>query len=103
MKRPDFDVIVVGAGAGGAAAAYYLTQAGLRVPEDIAVVGFDDIRMSSFLIPSLTTVHHPVKEMANQAISLLLDLIDEKNPNIEKSIIKISPDLIIRGSTGPLI
>jgi len=74
-------------------------KAGLSVPCDVSVVGFDDIDFSSFTIPPLTTVHQPLLEMGTVAAQTLLDRIEERAPFIPE--IALAPELIIRESTGP--
>lgn len=56
-------------------------QFGLRVPEDVAVVGFDDITLASHLQPTLTTVRQPLYEMGRRAIKLLLRIVDAQGTN----------------------
>ena len=68
----------------------------IRIPEDIKLVGFDDVDISQLTTPRITTVHQPIKEMAR----LSIELIDAKYNNIEvneKTILPIK--LIIREST----
>lgn len=76
-------------------------DSGLKVPDDISVIGFDDIELCSFITPRLTTVHFPKYKMAEAAVDLLLKRIE--NPEIRKPVKKILPlRLIIRESTsGP--
>lgn len=58
-----------------------LERRGYRVPEDVAVVGFDDIEKARFLTPPLTTIRQPPKELGRQAVQLLLHMLDgEKDP-----------------------
>jgi DNA-binding LacI/PurR family transcriptional regulator len=73
-------------------------EAGLRVPEDVSVVGFDDIAHASFLRPSLTTVRQPLKRMGQIAATTLLDWIEEREAY--KPEILIEPELVVRQSTG---
>jgi LacI family transcriptional regulator len=80
-------------------AIFVLHQAGLRVPDDISVVGFDDIAVASFAIPPLTTVRQPLLEMGAVAAQTLLGRIEDRVPFIPE--ISIAPELIIRNSTGP--
>ncbi|HYA64259.1 MAG TPA: LacI family DNA-binding transcriptional regulator [Candidatus Sulfotelmatobacter sp.] len=80
-------------------AMFVLHEAGFRVPEDISVVGFDDIAVASFTFPPLTTVRQPLLEMGTVAAQTLLDRIEERAPFIPE--IALAPDLIIRNSTGP--
>lgn len=73
-------------------------QLGIKVPGDIAVVGFDDIAWASLSYPPLTTVHAFLEEMGKITISRLLDLLEEPDLHPAKSIVAIS--LIIRNSCG---
>jgi LacI family transcriptional regulator len=72
---------------------------GLRVPEDISVVGFDDIQGAAFHNPSLTTIRQPLSEMGSVAARLLLQRI-RGEANVPE-MVPIHPDLIIRESTSP--
>ena len=51
-------------------------EAGLRVPEDVGIVGFDDLPFSALLTPSLTSVRQPAREMGFRAATLLFDLLE---------------------------
>lgn len=53
-----------------------LREMGLQVPADVSIIGFDDLPLSVFLTPRLTTVRQPAHEMGLQAASLLFDLLD---------------------------
>jgi LacI family transcriptional regulator len=72
---------------------------GLKVPEDISVVGFDDIEGASFYTPSLTTIRQPLRQMGEVAAHTLLKRIRglETIPNMSP----ILPELVIRESTCP--
>lgn len=72
---------------------------GLRVPEDLSVIGFDDIPSSQHIDPPLTTVRHPFGDIAQVAVKHLLDLIDGKAGPRQR--IELPSDLIVRASTGP--
>ena len=74
-------------------------EAGLSVPSDVSVVGFDDISVASFATPPLTTIHQPLFEMGTVAAQTLLDRVENRAPFVPE--IALSPKLIIRGSTGP--
>lgn len=76
-----------------------LHEAGLRVPRDISVVGFDDVAEAGYLIPPLTTVRQDFAEIGRQGVSLLKALI-EGQP-VEAPQIRIVPELIVRSSTAP--
>jgi len=71
---------------------------GLKVPEDIAIVGFDNIKMSTIFSPSLTTIGQPMYKIGEKAIHLLLDLI--KGKKIRKNQFVLDDKLIIRESCG---
>jgi LacI family transcriptional regulator len=73
-------------------------EAGLRTPEDISVIGFDDISIASFSIPPLTTVRQPLLKMGGMAAQILLDRIEERGVFTEE--VAIVPELIVRRSTG---
>lgn len=73
---------------------------GLRVPEDVSVIGFDDIPQSALLYPPLTTVRQPLEKMGQVATQMLLDMLD--NPDQPASRIELPTELVARGSTIPL-
>jgi LacI family transcriptional regulator len=76
-----------------------LLELGIRVPQDMSLVGFDDIEMSRLCIPPLTTVQQDKKAMAGEATALLLRLLG--GARIEPTAIRVPPRLIVRGSTAP--
>jgi len=76
----------------------YLNQHGIRVPDDIAIVGYDDIRVSAFLNPPLTTVRAPETSLGESAGAMLLQLINDKVPDSNQ--IYLPTKLIIRDSCG---
>ncbi|HXW57317.1 MAG TPA: LacI family DNA-binding transcriptional regulator [Candidatus Cybelea sp.] len=76
-----------------------LHEAGFRVPEDISVVGFDDIQSAAYLNPALTTVRQPLKKMGELAARTLLDRIEERAKYVPE--ITVEPELVVRKSTAP--
>jgi len=72
---------------------------GLVVPRDLSVVGFDDIPMASFTVPSLTTVHMPVDEMTALAARLAMDEPGERGSGVVESFV-VAPTLVVRESTA---
>lgn len=74
-------------------------DAGLRVPEDVSVVGFDDILSAAFQNPSLTTVRQPLRELGETAGKLLLQRVAGKDSHPD--FVTVEPDLVVRASTGP--
>ncbi len=75
-----------------------LRQRGLRVPQDIALVGFDDVPLAGYVDPPLTTIRLPTYELGWQTGDLLIRLI-RGNPPVEKSI-RLETELVIRESCG---
>ncbi len=73
---------------------------GLSVPENISLVGFDDIPMALYTIPRLTTVHFPVKKIAEYAFDLLMERINNKMINFEKKEIILNLRMVIRESSS---
>jgi DNA-binding LacI/PurR family transcriptional regulator len=77
-----------------------LHDVGLRVPQDVSVVGFDDIKEAAFQTPSLTTIRQPLHQMGALAVQTLLEQLRASNSR-EHPQIAVAPELIIRESTGP--
>jgi LacI family transcriptional regulator len=75
-----------------------LQEAGLRVPEDVSVVGFDDIAHASFCLPNLTTVRQPLKKMGRIAAETLLAHIEGSHE--VGGEIAVEPELMVRQSTA---
>jgi LacI family transcriptional regulator len=76
-----------------------LYKLGLRTPDDVSVVGFDDLPLSRLLTPALTTVRQPVREMGAQATRMLLRVIDGKP--LESPRVELATSLIVRESSAP--
>jgi LacI family transcriptional regulator len=75
-----------------------LAERGLRVPDDVSVVGFDDLRLSRFTTPPLTTVHQPAREIAERATELLLRLAGGGEVGSARHLLE--PELVVRASTA---
>lgn len=76
-----------------------ITEKGLRVPDDISIIGYDDIHASRFYAPPLTTVHQSKRRLGRQALNLLLERINQKEAgNHPLSRIDITPELVVRKS-----
>lgn len=79
-----------------------IAEAGLRVPEDISVAGYDDIQLSAFTMPPLTTVSLPRAEIANAAFHALLSAKQSDAPRpVRGEEHMVLPKLVVRKSTGP--
>lgn len=74
-----------------------LRKNGISIPEQISVLGYDDVDLDEFLNPPLTTIHQPIEQMGELAMKLLINRIS--NPEIEQQIIKLPVELVVRGST----
>ncbi len=76
-----------------------LKEAGLQVPQDVSVVGFDDVREASFYSPALTTVRQPLRKMGEIAAEIIVNRIEGKEGPSDN--VKVEPEFVIRQSTGP--
>ena len=74
-------------------------QRGLRIPQDLSVVGFDDLPLTRWVSPPMTTVRQPLAEMGRVAAEVLGDLIEGVSPRSRR--LELSTELIVRESTAP--
>ena len=75
----------------------FLHQKGISVPQDISVIGFDDVPFSSLMVPSLSTVRQPQQEMINAGVSVLTSLI--RGQEVISARCLMQPELVQREST----
>jgi LacI family transcriptional regulator len=94
---PGFDAVFAHNDLSAAGAIQALRDAGLRVPYDVAVVGFDDVPQALTTDPPLTTVHQPLREMGETAARALTGHLDGRPPATEPIVLPTS--LVVRGST----
>jgi DNA-binding LacI/PurR family transcriptional regulator len=96
-QRPQLDAVFAASDVMAAGALRCLTRAGRRVPDDVALIGFDDNALAQQLRPSLTTVRQPVEELATVAVRRLLAAMrgeqDDQSPTV------LPTELILREST----
>jgi DNA-binding LacI/PurR family transcriptional regulator len=98
-RRKDFTAVLAFNDVAAIGAVRALYDAGLHVPTDVSVVGFDDIMAAEFYTPRLTTIRQPLEAMGTAAASLLLKKIGgEAVPELTR----IEPSLMVRESTGPV-
>jgi DNA-binding LacI/PurR family transcriptional regulator len=98
LHRGDFTAVLCFNDVSAIGAIRALHDAGLSVPGDVSVVGFDDIQAASYIVPSLTTIRQPLHHMGSLAAGFLLKkLAHEKLPDT----VKVDPELVIRESTAP--
>ncbi|MBY6353638.1 MULTISPECIES: ribose operon transcriptional repressor RbsR [Enterobacter cloacae complex] len=93
-QRPQAVFIGNDAMAFGAYKALY--QAGLRVPDDMAIIGYDDIELASYMTPPLTTIHQPKDELGELAIDVLIHRMAQ--PTLQQQRLQLTPILMERGS-----
>jgi LacI family xylobiose transport system transcriptional regulator len=76
-------------------------ERGIRVPEQLSIVGYDDVPLAQWSSPSLTTVHQPLQKMAEEAARLILRLRD--GADAPTSRMDLATHLVVRDSTAPLV
>jgi DNA-binding LacI/PurR family transcriptional regulator len=96
-KRVAFDSVFAGDDDAAVGVITSLTEHGYRVPQDIAVVGFDDQKLSAYLTPPLTTVSAPTESVGRIAAEQLFSLFDKQFP---EDVTLLPTELIIRRSCG---
>ncbi|MGN7416537.1 LacI family DNA-binding transcriptional regulator [Paenibacillus sp. SAF-068] len=76
-------------------------ELGLRVPEDVSIIGFDNTILASVTSPPLTTVAQPIEELGHRAVDLLIDELKDEQKEPQKIVLK--PELVIRESAGRVL
>jgi DNA-binding LacI/PurR family transcriptional regulator len=94
--HPGLDAVFVANDLMALGALTALREAGRRVPDDVAVVGFDDSSAALAANPQLTTVRHPLEDMAAESARLLLSRVEDRTMRVSSVIYE--PTLVIRGS-----
>jgi DNA-binding LacI/PurR family transcriptional regulator len=95
-ERPDLDGLFAANDLMAQGAIVALREAGRRVPEDVAVVGFDDSSAALASRPPLTTIRHPLEDMAAESARLVLARVD--NPDLKATSVIFDPKLVVRQS-----
>ena len=95
-QNPDTDAILYASDSLAAGGMKTLRDLGKQVPEDIAVIGFDDEPFGAVLQPSLSSIRQPIRKMAETGLSLLFDSIEKGDPS--HRAIELDTELILRGS-----
>lgn len=95
-ENPGLDGVFVANDLMAAGALVALREAALRVPDDIAVVGFDDSSAALATRPALTTIRHPLEDMAAESARLLLARVED--PALRVTSVIYEPTLVVRGS-----
>ena len=76
-----------------------LRERGIRVPQDMSVTGFDNVKLSEFCYPALTTLHIPREQIGHIICNCLIPVSGE--PAMAEHEIVIDPEFVVRESTGP--
>jgi DNA-binding LacI/PurR family transcriptional regulator len=77
-----------------------LREAGLRIPDDVSIMGFDDIPWARYSDPPLTTIRLPAQKLASEACLLLLDLMKGSEPEVQNLV--LDTELVVRKSCRKL-
>jgi DNA-binding LacI/PurR family transcriptional regulator len=95
-RHPDLDAVFAASDMMAAGAMRVLREHGLRVPQDVAVVGFDDSMIARHTEPPLTSVHQPIEEMGQEMVRLLLARVAGEEPG--RCDVVLDTRLVLRGS-----
>ncbi|ELJ8442399.1 substrate-binding domain-containing protein [Vibrio cholerae] len=76
------------------------SQRGLRVPDDLSLIGYDDVHIAKFITPALTTIHQPKYRLGKAAVDTLLYRLE--NPDTTAQVVQLEPTLVVRSSVCSL-
>ncbi len=99
QKYPDMDAVFVSNDQMALGVLHYTNAHNIRVPDDVAVIGFDDLAEAAYFTPSLTTVTHPLRELGILAVGTLLAQIEGKESGHAGKTIVLKTELLVRNST----
>jgi LacI family xylobiose transport system transcriptional regulator len=100
LQLPDPPTAIFALNDGMAIGVYHAAhQAGLRIPQDLSVLGYDDYLLDRWLVPPLTTVRQPLSDMGSAAARMVLDLAAGIAPRSKR--LELATELIVRNSTAP--
>lgn len=94
-RAPELDAVFAASDLMASGALVTLRERGRRVPDEIAVAGFDDSGLAATLDPPLTTMHHPFDRISAEMVTVLLDIIDGE----ARRSVTVPADLVVREST----
>ena len=97
-RHPDLDAVFCASDVMAAGALGVLRQHGRRIPEDTAIVGFDDSSLATSMVPPLSSVRQPIEEMGREMAGLLLSTIDMGGSGGKRVI--LATELVVRASSG---
>ena len=98
-KYPQVDAIFASNDQMALGVLHYAHEHAIRVPDDLAVIGFDDLTESAYYTPSLTSVTHPLRELGILAVKTLLGQIEGIDSQSEAQTITLQTELVLRNST----
>ena len=98
--QEPFTAILVGNDRMALGALHALREHNLRVPEDVSIIGYDDMTEAAYFSPPLTTIKQDLSVLAQQSIDYLVSMVKNPNTPIQQRV--LYPELIIRNSTAPL-
>jgi LacI family transcriptional regulator len=75
-------------------------QAGIRIPEDLSIIGYDDIDLAPFTIPPLTTISQGGEAMGRVAVDMLLEMVEGATPRDQVEDRVLDAALVVRASTA---
>ncbi len=99
LKNPDVTAIFAGNDSMALGTLHAMHELGLRCPEDVSLVGFDDFPEAAFFSPGLTTIRQDFDEIGQRSVELLVQLIETGRPHTQHLV--LPPELIVRESTAP--
>jgi DNA-binding LacI/PurR family transcriptional regulator len=97
-RRPELDAVFAASDMMAAGALRALRDAGRRVPDDVAVVGFDDAPIASHTVPTLTTIRQPLEAMSSAAAELLISRVEGNGNGDSVEPIVCPTELVVRQS-----
>ncbi|MFI8092628.1 LacI family DNA-binding transcriptional regulator [Streptomyces sp. NPDC086080] len=102
-RRPDLDAVFAASDVTAAGARHALREAGRRIPEDVALVGYDDSAIARHMDPPLTSVRQPIVEMGRAMIDLLLAEVADRRPAVSRGLERhqmvLATELVPRASS----
>lgn len=102
-RSPHLDAVFAGSDVMAAGARQALREAGRRIPDDVALVGYDDSAIPRHMDPPLTSVRQPIEEMGRAMIGLLLDEIADRRPAVSRGLerrqVVLPTELVLRASS----
>ncbi|MFE7811021.1 LacI family DNA-binding transcriptional regulator [Streptomyces sp. NPDC057433] len=102
-RRPDLDAVFAASDVTAAGARHALREAGRRIPDDVALVGYDDSAIARHMDPPLTSVRQPIEEMGRRMIDLLLAEVADRRPpasrELDRRQVVLATELVARASS----